>query len=112
MPEPPDNAKPSPVTPMRYLQGWEFQIVCSRCRHLGSLTTAEVAERHGSDLRVHEVVRRLRCGGYRSDGQCRAAPSQVILAEVSRLGKSTRVVREIDVLVGNHLRRKAWAQPS
>jgi hypothetical protein len=71
MPEPADYAKPSPVTPMRYLRGWEFQIVCSRCRHLGTLTTAELAKRHGSDLRVHEVVTRVRCSGYCSGGQCR-----------------------------------------
>ena len=112
MPEPSDNAKPSPVTPMRYLKGWEFQVVCSRCRHLGTLTTAELAERYGSDLRVHEVVRRLRCSGYRSNGQCRAAPSQVILVEVWRLGKSARVVREIDVLRGSQSRRQTSAQPS
>lgn len=112
MPEPSDYAKPGPVTPMRYLVGWEFQIVCSRCRHFGTLTTAELAKRHGSDLRVHEVVTRLRCSGYRSGGQCRAEPSQVILAEVQRYGKSVRVVRELDVLRGNQPRRRAWTQPS
>ncbi len=112
MPEPANNAKLGPVTPMRYLRGWEFQIVCSRCRHRGTLTTAELAERHGSDMRVHEVVTRLRCSGYRPGGQCRAEPSQVILAEVRRYGKSARVVREFDVLRGNQPRKRAWTQPS
>jgi hypothetical protein len=107
MPEPSDNAKPGPVTPMRYLKGWEFRVVCSRCRNMGALTTAELAERHGTDLLVHEVVSRLRCSGYRSGGRCRAKPSQIILAEVSRYGRSARVVREIVVLQGNQSMRKA-----
>jgi hypothetical protein len=45
-----------------------------------------------------DVVRRLRCGGFRGSGKCRGRPGLVILVKVTTHGKTTRKLRQITVL--------------
>jgi hypothetical protein len=61
---------------------------------------AVCAEHLVHELRVAgmEVVRRLRCGGFRGENKCRAKPSRVNLVEVSHHGKSWRKLREVVVV--------------
>jgi hypothetical protein len=47
---------------------------------------------------VIEIVRRLRCGGFRGENKCRAKPSRVNLVEASYYGKSWRKLREVVVV--------------
>jgi len=57
-----------------------------------------MVDRYGPEVSVIDVVRRLRCVGFRRDNQCRAKPSHVGLVEVSYYGKSMRKLREVVVV--------------
>jgi hypothetical protein len=98
MPELPYGAPPGPVTPIGEVEKWEFRIKCGGCRRQITLRVAKVIERHGSRLRIYQAVAKLRCSGWAPSGQCGARPSQVMLVELDRGGKSARVLREINVL--------------
>ena len=98
MPELPHGAPPGPVTPIGELAHWELRIWCSRCKRRISLRVADVIERQGQRLPIYQAVAKLRCSGWAPPGRCGAPPSQVVLVEVERYGKSTRVLREIVVL--------------
>jgi hypothetical protein len=100
MPELPYGSMPVPGTPIGELKRWQLDIQCSRCRRHVRLNVEDVAARYPSTLRMGEVLRRLRCGGYRGDEVCGAVPSRVKLAEVSRYGKSVRKLREVTVMGG------------
>jgi hypothetical protein len=98
MPELPYRSMPVPATPIWQLKGWILDIKCSRCRRYTVLPLGEVADRIGQEVSVSEVVRRLRCGGFRDNGKCRARPAHVKLVEVSYYGKSMRKLREVTVM--------------
>ncbi|HEY2614033.1 MAG TPA: hypothetical protein VGI94_24715, partial [Reyranella sp.] len=57
-----------------------------------------LAERVGGQMRIAEVVRRLRCDGFRGEERCRGTPKRVTLARVATYGKTTRTLREIVVV--------------
>jgi hypothetical protein len=73
-------------------------IRCSRCRWHTLLHLSDLVDRCSPEVSVSEVVRRLRCGGFRGDSKCRAKPSHVSLVEVSYYGKSMRKLREVVVV--------------
>lgn len=98
MPELPSGAPPGPITPIGELAHWEFRIWCGRCKRRIALPVADVIERQGRRLPIYQAVAKLRCSGWASPGRCGAPPSRVMLVEVERYGKSSRVRREIDVL--------------
>jgi hypothetical protein len=98
MPELPYGSLPVPATPVWQLKGWVLDVRCSRCRRHTLLHLSDVADRHSPEASVIEVVRPLRCGGFRGDSKCRAKPSRVNLLEVSYHGKSWRKLREVVVV--------------
>jgi hypothetical protein len=89
---------PVPATPIWQIKGWHLEIWCSRCRRHTVLKLSDVAERFGRDIRVIEVVRRLRCGSFLYGARCGAKPSRVILVELSFYGSSARRLREVTVM--------------
>ena len=97
MPELPYGTAPVPVTPLGDVKHWQFRVTCRKCRRQAVVPVADIIERHGPKLPIYEAVARLRCNGWTSSGTCRARPSGVVLAEVYRYGKSTRVARQLDV---------------
>jgi hypothetical protein len=62
------------------------------------MRVADVIERRGRQLPIYQAVAKLRCSGWTPSGKCGARPSQVMLVELDRYGKSARVLREINVL--------------
>jgi hypothetical protein len=98
MPELPYGSLPVPATPVWQLKGWQLDIRCSRCRRHTVLPLSDLVDRYGPEVSVIEVVRRLRCGGFRAENKCRARPSLVRLIEVSYHGKSMRKLREVVVV--------------
>ena len=98
MPEQPHNAEPTPATPIGGMQDWQLHIQCALCRRHVVLPLDSIAERFSPRLRIIEVVRRLRCVGFRGGRRCGAAPKRVTLVKVATYGKSMRKVREIAVL--------------
>jgi len=75
-----------------------LDIRCSRCRRHTVLHVSDLVDRYSPEVSVTEVVRRLRCGGFRGEDKCRAKPSRVTLIEVSYHGKSWRKLREVVVV--------------
>ncbi len=98
MPEQPFNADPTPATPIRGMGEWQLHIQCGRCWRHVVLPLSSVAERFGGRLRAGEVIRHLRCAGFRGHERCRGTPKRVTLVKVATYGKSTRKLREIVVL--------------
>ena len=98
MPELPFNADPVPATPIGDMKQWQLHIQCGRCwRHIVQ-PFSSLSERLGERTRIAEVVRRLRCDGFRGSERCRGTPKQVTLVKVSTHGKTTRTLREIIVV--------------
>ena len=97
MPELPYGSLPVPATLIWRLKGWLLDIRCSRCRRHTVLGLSDMVDRYGPEISVIEVIRRLRCGGFRGDSKCRAKPSRVNLIEVSYYGSSWRKLREVVV---------------
>ena len=75
-----------------------LDIRSSRCRRHTVQHVSEPIHRYSPEVSVSEVVRRLRCGGFRGDNKCRARPSCVHLLEVSYHGKSWRKLREVTAM--------------
>jgi len=98
MPELPFASLPVPATPVWQLKGWVLDVRCSRCRRHTVLHVSDLIDRYSPEASVIEVVRRLRCGGFRGEDKCRAKPSRVNLVEVSHHGKSWRKLREVVVV--------------
>ena len=98
MPELPFNADPVPATPIGELANWQLHIQCGRCRNRVVLPFDYLAEEYGRRTPVLDVIRRLRCGGFRGSGKCRGRPGLVILVKVATHGKTTRKLRQITVL--------------
>src|SRR5277367_313545 len=97
VPELPYGSMPVPATPIGELRRWRLDIQCSRCRRHVMLRLEDLLVGHDRSVRIGEIVRRLRCDGYRGEGRCMAKPSRVTLAEVYRHGKSAHIARQIDV---------------
>jgi hypothetical protein len=57
-----------------------------------------LVEKYGGDMHIAEVIRKLRCNGFRGQTRCHARPTEVSLMLVSNYGNSTRKLREIVVL--------------
>jgi len=89
---------PVPGTPIGELKGWQLDIRCSRCRRHVQLNVADVVARYPGTVRIGDVLRRLRCGGFRDEVRCNGRPSRVKLAEVSTYGKSMRKLRQVTVM--------------
>ena len=100
MPELPYGAPPVPGTPIGDLRRWRLEIRCGRCRRHTVFQLEHLAERYGRRVTIGEIIRRLRCRGFRGRDQCGANPSRVVLIEVYVYGKSVRKVREIVVFGG------------
>jgi hypothetical protein len=100
MPELPYGAPPVPATPIGDLRQWRLDVRCSRCRQHTVLGFEYLAQRYGRRVSVSEIVRRLRCRGFRGEARCGAKPSRVVLIEVFVHGKSAEKVREIVVVGG------------
>ena len=98
MPELLYGSLPVPATPVWQFKGWVLDIRCSRCRRSTVLHVSDLVDRYRPEASAIEVVRRLRCGGFRGDNKCCAKPSRVNLVEVSYHGKSWRKLREIVVV--------------
>jgi hypothetical protein len=98
MPELPSGSLPVPATPVWQLKGWVLDVRCSRCRRQSVLHVSDLVDRSGPEASVIEVVRRLRCDGFRGVNKCRAKPARVNLVEVSYHGKSSRKLREVVVV--------------
>jgi hypothetical protein len=97
-PKLPYESLPVPATPVWQLKGWLLDVRCSRCRRHTVLHVSDLVDRYSPEATVIDVVRRLRCGGFRRENKCRAKPSRVNLVEVSRHGKSWRKLREVVVV--------------
>ena len=95
MPEAPFGALPVPATPIWQLKGWHLEIWCSRCRRHTMVKLSDVTERFGREIRVIEVVRRLRCDSFLYGNRCGAKPSRVILVELSFYSSSASRLREV-----------------
>jgi hypothetical protein len=98
MPELPYGATPVPATPIGELKRWRLDIRCGKCREVKALPLEFVAERYGRDIRIADVIRRLRCARERHGGRCGAKPGFVALVEFSVYGSSVRNIREIVVI--------------
>ena len=98
MPEQRLDADPVPGTPIGDLKNWQLHIQCARCRQPVVLRLIDLAEQHGQQISVIDVIRRLRCTRFRGSDRCRGRPKMVTLVRVSTYGKSTRKLREIRVL--------------
>jgi hypothetical protein len=98
MPELPYGSLPVPATPVWQLKDWVLDIRCSRCRRHTVIRVSDLVDWYSPEVSVIEVVRRLRCGGFRGENKCRAKPSRVTLVEVSYHGKSWRKLREVVVV--------------
>ena len=92
------DADPVPATPIGDMKAWQLHIQCVRCRQRVILRFDDLAERHGRQISVMDVIRRLRCTRFRGSDRCRGRPKMVALVKVSTYGKSTRTVRRITVL--------------
>ena len=97
MPELAYGAPPVPATPIGELTRWQLDVRCSRCRRHVPLPILDLIEPYGRQIRIGEVLRRLRCSGLRDGKPCHAQPAQVVLIEVA----AGRKVREI-VVIGHH----------
>ena len=95
MPELPYGSLPVPATPVWQLKGWLLDIRCSRG---GRHTVLHISDWYSPEVSVSEVIKRLRCGGFRGEDKCRAKPSRVDLVEVSYHGRSWRKLREVVVV--------------
>jgi hypothetical protein len=98
VPEQPYNADPTPATPIGGMKDWQLHIQCRQCWRHVVLPLSSVAERLGGRVRIADVIRRLRCTGFRGHERCRGRPKRVTLVKVATYGKSTRKLREIVVL--------------
>ena len=98
MPGPPFNADPIPATPIGEMREWQLHIECGRCWRHVVLPLSSVAECLGGRTRIAEVIRRLRCAGFRGRERCRGTPKRVVLVKVATYGKTTRKLREITVV--------------
>jgi len=98
MPELPVNADPVPATPIEAMYEWQLHIQCGRCWRHVVLPLSSLVECLGGQTRVAEVIRRLRCSGFRGRQRCRGAPKRVTLVKVAPYGKSMQKVREIIVV--------------
>jgi hypothetical protein len=79
--------------PLANYIGWNFIIVCPRCRDPKRVPVEALLHRYAGSNKVSSVVNRLRCSVI----SCRAAPSSVKLIGV--MGRSGRPAQEV-VLVG------------
>ena len=98
MPELPLNADPVPATPIGDMREWQLHIQCGRCHRHVVLSLRSLCERLGERVHVAEIIRRLRCDGFRGRERCRGTPKRVILVRVETYRKSTRKLREIVVV--------------
>ncbi len=101
MPELPIGALPIPATPISELARWHLEIRCGRCRRQRSLMLASLAGRYGGDVRIIDVLRRLRCAVRTESGRCGGAPAHVVMAEMHISGTTRRRLREMTV----------WSEP-
>ena len=100
MPELPYGALPGAATPIGDLRQWRLDVRCGYCRQHSVLQLEYLAERYGRHVRISEIVRRLRCRGFRAEARCGAEPTRVALIEVLVHGKSVQKMREIVVVGG------------
>jgi hypothetical protein len=107
MPEQHFDADPVPGTPIGDMKAWQLHIQCARCRQPVVLRFDYLAEQHGRQISVIEVIRRLRCTRFRGSDRCRGRPKLVTLVKVSTYGKTTRKLREIIVLGASN----PWSLP-
>lgn len=103
MPERPYTADPVLATPIGDLREWQLHIQCGRCWRHVVLSLGDLAARLGGQTRITDIIRRLRCAGFRGPERCRGAPKRVILVRVATYGKTTQRLREIVVV--NRTRR-------
>jgi hypothetical protein len=69
-----------------------------RCKRHTVLRVSDLADRYDSEVSVIEIVRQLRCGGFRGEDKCRAKPSRVNLVEVSYHESPRRKLRDVVVV--------------
>jgi hypothetical protein len=98
VPELPLGADPVPATPIGDMREWHLHIQCGRCWREVVLPLGSLAERLGGRVRVAEIIRRLRCDGFRGRERCLGTPKRVILVRVATYGKTSRKLREIVVM--------------
>lgn len=98
MPELTYGSLPVPGTPLNELRRWQLDIRCSRCPRHVQISVTDLVARHPSNMRIGELLRRLRCGGFRDDERCNARPLRVKLVEISRYGKWVRRLRKVTAL--------------
>jgi hypothetical protein len=71
-----------------------------KCHRHVVLPVESLTKHYSQDTRIIEVVRRLKCDGFRGGNRCGGKPSRVALGEVHVYGKSVRKVREVTVVGG------------
>jgi hypothetical protein len=77
-----------------------LDIRCGKCHRHVVLSVESLTKRFDQSARIIEVVRRLKCDGFRCSNRCGGKPSRVVLVEVHVYGKSMRKVREVTVVGG------------
>lgn len=95
------------MTPLGDMVGWQLHVQCGRCRNRVVLPLDYLAEQYGGRTRIKDVIRRLRCGGFRGTAKCHGRPRLVTLVKVATYGKSTRTLRQIAALDMS----QAWPLP-
>ena len=97
MPELSDKAEPTPATPIGAMGDWRLEIQCGRCLNHAILPVPYLVLRYGEALRIGDVIRRLRCCKVGRRGKCGSKPSELVLVEGFRHGKSFHEKRAIPV---------------
>ncbi len=97
MPEPREGGLPTPVTPIRYLDDWRFEIVCEACQRRSYVRAVEVIRRVPQDAPLYRVLGRFRCHGGVPEYPCRGRPSRIVLAKVSGSGPTAQLRQDIEL---------------
>ena len=97
MPELPIGSLPIPATPIGELARWHLEIRCGKCRRQRSLMVASLAGRYGGDVRIIDVLRRLRCAVRTESGARGGAPAHVVMAETHVAGTMRHRLRALTV---------------
>jgi hypothetical protein len=77
MPELAPGSMPVPATPISELQKWRLDIRCGKCHRHVVLSVESLTKRFDQSARIIEVVRRLKCDGFRCSVSV-VAPTQRI----------------------------------
>jgi hypothetical protein len=100
MPERPASAMPIPATPISELTCWHLEIRCSKCQRESRLRVVELAARYGGQVRIIDVLRRLRCGARAEGLRCGGIPAHVVMAETAQMSDTAHRLRDLTVWNG------------